>query len=183
MAILTTTEYGTVDCSTGYGDINIVYIGLLVKEYTLVTLTCTKQIAGNGVGGNLIKCTWYTQSTTAHDDSAFSICRDSCTMPHIGQLITAIKVGKDVTTGNFHSGIATYRSSFPVPFAFSCVGIFIRVVTRTASEHISIESMTVRTYRHSTFCIFLVARIIIILSVFLILIYSIRVIRCIRSLI
>ena len=48
----------------------VAHVGPGIEEHTLVTLTCTKQIAGNGVGNDLLKRTRYTYCATCHYDYA-----------------------------------------------------------------------------------------------------------------
>ena len=53
MTILTATEDGTVNPSAGNVYFHILHIGLLVKEDTRITHTCTEKIAGDRMLDNL----------------------------------------------------------------------------------------------------------------------------------
>ena len=83
----------------------------------------------SGVGFNLTKCTRYTQSCcTTKFYGRFTTFCVSYILTHICHLITAVNVGQDMTTGNLHSGVATYGASLPVPFYFSFI-IFVGIIT------------------------------------------------------
>ena len=96
-------------------------------------------------------------------------------MAYIGHLITTIDAGQHMTTLNLNQGIAFYPSSFMSPNSGSG-----RIITRSATEYIAIEGMTVGSRNSTTFSIItccigkLVMRSVSVLFTIVIGIYTIR---------
>ena len=85
MAILTSTVDGTVNHTAGDFYMDVVHIGALVERGALVTLTCTIEETGDGVGFNDRLGTRHTDGTAAH--------RHMAVAHHIGILASAIYTG------------------------------------------------------------------------------------------
>ena len=86
VAILTATKYRTVDSTTRDFHFHLLHVRGLVEEDTLVALTGSKEVAGQGVSGNLSQGTWYTERTTRHLYRTLTTrLRD--VVEHIGRLI------------------------------------------------------------------------------------------------
>ena len=60
VTVLTATEYGAENNTTGNRDTGVVHIRPLVEVKALVTLAGTKQIANHGMCGNLSQCARHT---------------------------------------------------------------------------------------------------------------------------
>ena len=133
VTILTATEGRAIYPSARDIYLYIVHIGLFVEQYTWVTLTTTEQIASNRVSSNLTKRTRHTDSTTRHIDSTLTC--------HIGQFVSSIDIGQDMSALDIHYGVATHITSLPVPFTCS-----VWEVTRAATKDIAIEGTSVITY-------------------------------------
>ena len=131
MTILTATEGRTIYPSAGDIHRDILDIGLHVEEHAWVALTGTIEIAGYGVSCNLTQCARNAECGIATEvDGSIAI--------HIGQLVTTIDIGQDMSAGDIYFGIATNITSLPVPF--TC-GVW--EVTRAATEDIAIEGAAV----------------------------------------
>ena len=131
MTVFTASKYGAeyAGC-TRYCDSCILDIGPGVEEYTLVTLTGTKQVAGNRMCFHLLHSTRYTQCTSRHGNGGIA--------GYIGMLVTAIYAGKDVTASNCYRGITAYRTGSTMPFTRS-----IRNKSATAAKYVTVVGMTI----------------------------------------
>ena len=131
VTILTTTEDRTVNPSTSNINPSVLNISLLIKQHTWVTLTSTEEIASHWVSSNLTQGTRHTKSSrTAKVD-----CN---TTFHVGQLISAINVSKNMSASDINHGIATNITRLPVPL--TC-GIW--EIARSTAEDITIEGTSV----------------------------------------
>ena len=77
---------------------------------------------------DLVQSTRYTQRTTTHDNCASTGLGIGNAFTYVGHLITAVNVCKDMTAGNYHSGIAAYSSSLLMPIN-STTAVFVGVIT------------------------------------------------------
>ena len=97
MTVLTATKHGAIDDTTRDLHLNAAHVRPLVEACTLVSLTCSEEVASHRVFGNLIQCTRHAKRTTTHlhltftlNDFTVTIGFHTCSVTHIGQLATAI---------------------------------------------------------------------------------------------
>ena len=187
VTILTTTERRAIDTGIA-GDVYFCLsdIGPGVEGYALVALACAEEVTGHRVCCNLRQGAGYTKGAARHVDGTFS-CSGLryqwltigvlVVSTHVGQLITTIDAGKDVSASDVHHGVATDRTCVAVPFAW-----LVRNDAATAAEHVAIEGVTILAFFFSTVGIFFIGVIIIIILVVCrVLIFRIRVVRrCVR---
>ena len=162
VTILTATECRTIDTGTAANvhlGINDVCPG--VEEDALVTLTCTKHIAGMWVSLHISLDTRHADSTTRHVDGTLTSCNlagvfilyryHKCAMSilrictHVGLFITAINAGQDMSASDVHHRIATYGTSCAVPLAWS-----IRDRAATTAKHVTVVGVAVLGNRLTT---------------------------------
>ena len=140
MTILTTTENRTIDSTTRDVHFRSIDVGALVEEHTLIALSGTKEIAGNGVSSNLSEGAGYAKRGRATEGDGSSTSRNTLLLTHIRQLVTAIDVRQDMTTSDGDIGVTIHRTCRPQPLACS-----VGEGTATATKHITVIGMTVRT--------------------------------------
>ena len=140
MTILTATEDGAVDDTACDIDFSLLNIGPCIEVRSLIALTCTKEIAGHGVIGNLSQGTWYTDRTSRHGDGTLAF--------HVGYLVTAIDAGQDMTAGDVHHGLTLYQTgrAQPVVFLGAAVSSLERIVAGTATEYITVVGVSVGAF-------------------------------------
>ena len=121
VTVFTATEDGAVDDAACHIHIGVDNVGLGVEDSARVALACAEEVAGDGVTGDLFEITRHTQGTTIHLDSGIAIHQRVVAIPilevlaHAGDFVTAIHRGKDVTTGDFDRGVASYTTRRRVP--------------------------------------------------------------------
>ena len=131
MAVLTAAEYGAVDPAAGDVHFGFCDVRPGVEEHALVALACAEEVAGHGVSGNLFQRAWHTEGGCAAE------VHRTCAV-HVGLLVTAINARQDVAASDVHHGVATHGASLAVPLAD-----LVRVLTRTAAEHVAIVGVAV----------------------------------------
>ena len=121
MAILAATEHRTVDGTTVDCYVGATYVCPCVEQDTLVTLSRTKHVAGDGVSSNLFQCTRYAERTARHRNRAVSCPFNQIAFTvvgsNVGMLIATIDRGQNVTTFNIHISIAAYGTCLTMPLA------------------------------------------------------------------
>ena len=137
MTVLTAAEHGTIDSAASDAYHHVAHIGLFVKQYSLVALTATEEVAGHGVVLNLIQCAGHAERTVRHGDDT-DTCGVHTVGTHVRHLVTTIDIRQDVAASDFYPSVATHGAGLGVPFAR-----FIRVLTATAAEHVAIVRVAV----------------------------------------
>ena len=111
MTVFTSAEYGTVDDWLADGVIDFyadfAYVGPLVEVRTLVTLTCTEEVTGNGVCGNLSQGARHAERTAAHLHEALALITFyAYAVANVSQLATTIDTGQDMSACNLHVSVS-----------------------------------------------------------------------------
>ena len=141
VTVLTAAEYRAVDATTRDVHYYPIDISLLVEEHTLVTLTCAEEVAGHRMSSNLSQRAGNAERGRAAEADGSSSGRGIFFLAHIGQLITTIDVGQNMTTGDGDGRVAAYGTSLKVPFAWC-----IRIFTTTTAKDVTIERVAVVAY-------------------------------------
>ena len=66
MTILTTSEYRAIESSAGDFYLYFLHVRFGIELGYLVALSCTEQVTGYGVSGNLPQGTLYAKATASH---------------------------------------------------------------------------------------------------------------------
>ena len=141
VTILTSAKDGTIDSAALDVDKSTVHIRFLVEEDTLVTLTCTKDIACIRMCHDLSNGTWHTYGTTCHRDGSRAL--------YIRSLTTTIDICYDMTASDIDSGLTLYATCRAQIFTDAVCCVEIRNTTRAAAKHITIVGMTVGSLQSS----------------------------------
>ena len=170
MAVLAAAEDRAVDAAAGDVNLHVLYIRALVVEHTLVALAGAEEVAGQGVINDLFQRARHAHRAVGHRDVGSAV--------HIGGLAAAVDVGQDVATLDGHVGIAFHPSGSHDISALMLIRVKIGHAARAAAEHVAVVRMAVLGYLGTSIGIVCICRIVIVLAVSRILVFSIRVVGC-----
>ena len=121
------------DGYTVHDDFGRSYIGPSVEQNARVAHTGAKDVAVDGTCLNASNGTWNTDRTGLHHNLTLA--------KHIGNLVTAIDVGKDVSASDFYQGVADYAACRTTPQTRT-----VRIVAATAAKDVAVVAMTVTAW-------------------------------------
>ena len=132
VAILAATEHGAEDGAAGDVHFNIIHEGPSVEQDARVAHACAEEVAGDGVSGDGVEGTGHAQGAALHVDGTLTL--------DVGDLVTAIDAGEDMTTIDVDGGVAVHLTGGASPDARRH-----GIETATATEHVTEVRVSVGT--------------------------------------